>query len=247
MHVLTCLFADNLCEGPGAIVCNGFSTSEISHCTFVAHPTLPRPAIAVLLGSRISLRNCVFAPGGGAPYPSAFVHVAAAQIFQDDIDSSNLFSNGQSGISVTSSPSFPVSVRAGDPAFVLPRGTDNDPATWRDNNYHLLASSPAIDTAGSSNEYPSNDYRDLDGTSPFDAPTVVNHGTGLTPYLDLGCYEFTERLCPADFNASGSLTPADIYDFLNAWLAADPRADFNGYGLSAQDIFDFLGAWFAGC
>jgi hypothetical protein len=52
---------------------------------------------------------------------------------------------------------------------------------------------------------------------------------------------------PGDFNASGSAEIQDIFDFLNAWLASDPRADFNGGGLSVQDIFDFLNAWFVGC
>jgi hypothetical protein len=54
--------------------------------------------------------------------------------------------------------------------------------------------------------------------------------------------------CPADFNCSGILEVQDIFDFLNAWLAADPRADFNSAGgLNNQDIFDYLNAWFAGC
>jgi hypothetical protein len=39
----------------------------------------------------------------------------------------------------------------------------------------------------------------------------------------------------------------DIFDYLNAWFANDPRADFNGAGQSVQDIFDYLSAWFAGC
>ncbi len=54
--------------------------------------------------------------------------------------------------------------------------------------------------------------------------------------------------CPADFNHIGGLTVQDIFDFLNAWFAADSAADFNhAGGLTVQDIFDFLNAWFAGC
>ena len=54
--------------------------------------------------------------------------------------------------------------------------------------------------------------------------------------------------CPADFNGVGGLNTQDIFDFLNAWFAVDPRADFNHVnGLNTQDIFDFLAAWFAGC
>ncbi len=55
------------------------------------------------------------------------------------------------------------------------------------------------------------------------------------------------QTCPADFNHSGSLEVQDIFDFLNAWFAGSPAADFNGGGLAVQDIFDYLNAWFAGC
>jgi len=55
--------------------------------------------------------------------------------------------------------------------------------------------------------------------------------------------------CPADFNGVGGLSVQDIFDFLAAYFASDPRADFNNSGLPAtvQDIFDFLAAYFAGC
>ncbi len=54
--------------------------------------------------------------------------------------------------------------------------------------------------------------------------------------------------CPADFNASGSLEVQDIFDFLAAWFAGTPNANFDGVnGLGVQDIFAFLAAWFAGC
>jgi hypothetical protein len=54
--------------------------------------------------------------------------------------------------------------------------------------------------------------------------------------------------CPADFNRTGGITVQDIFDFLAAYFAGDPRADFNqAGGLSVQDIFDFLAAYFAGC
>jgi hypothetical protein len=54
--------------------------------------------------------------------------------------------------------------------------------------------------------------------------------------------------CVADFNNSGSITVQDIFDFLAAYFAADPRADINAAGgITVQDIFDFLAAYFAGC
>ncbi len=54
--------------------------------------------------------------------------------------------------------------------------------------------------------------------------------------------------CAGDFNLSGTTTVQDVFDFLSAWFALDPRADFNGSGsVTVQDIFDFLAGWFAGC
>jgi len=54
--------------------------------------------------------------------------------------------------------------------------------------------------------------------------------------------------CSADFNFSGAISVQDLFDFLAAWFAHDPRADFNGVNsVSVQDLFDFLAAWFAGC
>ncbi len=38
--------------------------------------------------------------------------------------------------------------------------------------------------------------------------------------------------CPADFNNSGVVTVQDIFDFLSAWFALDPRADYNGGGMT---------------
>lgn len=81
-----------------------------------------------------------------------------------------------------------------------------------------------------------------------DGRTIV--GAGVNPCgVQEGwiAYLGTERVCPADFNDNGALSVQDIFAFLNAWFAGDPRADFNGCGLSVQDIFDFLNAWFTGC
>ncbi len=72
---------------------------------------------------------------------------------------------------------------------------------------------------------------------------VVSHPCGT---LTSDAVAFT--LCPADFSCDGQVAVGDIFAFLNAWFAGDPRSDFNSVpGLSVQDIFDYLNAWFAGC
>jgi hypothetical protein len=58
----------------------------------------------------------------------------------------------------------------------------------------------------------------------------------------------TTPCCFADFNQSGSLSVADIFDFLAAWFGNQASTDFDGVGgTTVQDIFAFLGAWFSGC
>ncbi len=54
--------------------------------------------------------------------------------------------------------------------------------------------------------------------------------------------------CPADFDENGTLSLADIFDFLDGWFSSDIATDFNYTGaLEVQDIFDMLTAWFSGC
>ncbi len=71
----------------------------------------------------------------------------------------------------------------------------------------------------------------------------------VADFYDYYLYVFDYvNTCTADFNGQGGINVQDIFDFLNAWFAGDPRADVNGAnGVTVQDIFDFLAAWFAGC
>lgn len=54
--------------------------------------------------------------------------------------------------------------------------------------------------------------------------------------------------CAGDFNADGSITSQDFFDYLNEFFAAGSPADFNLDGMvNSQDFFDYLSAFFAGC
>lgn len=70
-------------------------------------------------------------------------------------------------------------------------------------------------------------------------PAVCNIGSTSVP------------CCHADYNKSGAVSIADVFDFLNSWFAGSPFAIVGGNGnagpLAIQNIFDFLSAWFAGC
>jgi parallel beta-helix repeat protein len=68
-------------------------------------------------------------------------------------------------------------------------GIQADPR-WVDRaggDFHLLAGSPAIDSAWSS--APGEQAVDVEGTARFDDPTVTDTGTGVRTYDDRGAYE----------------------------------------------------------
>ena len=78
----------------------------------------------------------------------------------------------------------------------------------------------------------------------------VAYGGSDTLAGQIGPYTgyFRDFSCLGNFNGTGGVTVQDIFDFLAAWFANDPRADVDQSGtVTVQDIFTFLTAWFAGC
>ncbi|GEM_PF-1811808 len=54
--------------------------------------------------------------------------------------------------------------------------------------------------------------------------------------------------CPGDFNASGTKSVQDLFDYLAAYFAGTVGADINSSGtISVQDLFDFIALYFAPC
>jgi hypothetical protein len=83
------------------------------------------------------------------------------------------------------------------------------------------------------------------GATPADAGSYDCIVTGACG--PLASTAATLTFCAADFDCSGDVSVQDIFAYVNAWLANDPRADINGGGTNVSDIFDFLSGWFAGC
>jgi ELWxxDGT repeat protein len=82
-------------------------------------------------------------------------------------------------------------------------------------------------------------------------PVTMGHRvlTGLN-VAGVGTEPYVLDLCPADYdNSGGAPETADIFAFLNDWLAASPNADFDGSGgaPTTADIFGFINAWMVGC
>ncbi len=62
-----------------------------------------------------------------------------------------------------------------------------------------------------------------------------------------GSGNMTIVYCPADFDANGIVEVPDIFAFLSAWFAQDPRANVDGNAaVEVPDIFAFLSLWFSG-
>lgn len=61
-------------------------------------------------------------------------------------------------------------------------------------------------------------------------------------------FTITGTCCPGDFDGNGTRQPADLFAYLNAYFAQDPRADVDGNaGLTPSDIFFFLNQYFSPC
>jgi trimeric autotransporter adhesin len=94
---------------------------------------------------------------------------------------------------------------------------------------------------------------------PADDPTLVLPAVGRADAGEYWCMmsnpcgvvrTVDARLwvCTADFACDGDISPRDIFAFLRAYFAGDPRADLDGDGgFSSADTFIFLDAYFAGC
>lgn len=56
------------------------------------------------------------------------------------------------------------------------------------------------------------------------------------------------RACPCDFDGNGVADTDDFFDYLNAFLAGDPRSDENcDRKVDADDFFDFINSYLDGC
>jgi predicted outer membrane repeat protein len=151
---------------------------------------------------------------------------------------------------------------ASDPLFADPDGPDNDPLTFGDNDYTLLAGSPAIDGGTNIGLDPAQ-TADLAGNPRFANDLgMPDRGVATTtlPFIvDIGAYEFQGRTCRADVDRDGSATVDDLFGFLDAWFAQNgshspPVAasaltadlDFD-LAVGVEDLWVYLDAWFAGC
>jgi len=140
-----------------------------------------------------------------------------------------------------------------DPAFMnLPRAHwFRQSMSWSfDTNRITSVSITDLATGSTTTVHPTGWYLRGGSSSTFAFATQVRllgGGTGSVVAID-NLNIAPSPPCRADFNHDGMASIQDLFEFLQAWFAADPRASINHGGPpTQQDIFDFLGLWFAGC
>lgn len=229
---------------------NGTDLVSITNCTIVDNVSSGGLSLLVPGGvrPRITLTNTIFY-GNHDTYPSADINQIQTHSSGSVIDFYtyiNLIERGSESISNPSDPFAALQPKfSGDPRLRSSAGADGDPRTWQDNDYRLRLDSPCVDS-GSTQLLQSDLLPDLNGSSPFDLASIPNTGVGPVTYKDLGAYELV--LCPADYDASGSISTQDLFAFLNDWFSRNAASDFDHNArVTIQDLFAFLSAWFAGC
>lgn len=167
----------------------------------------------------------------GTNIPSTSAPVALAIVFSDNVNASAAnFGITRNGASVPFSFSYSASTMRATLSFSPPLSA----------GAYSVAISDAITAVANGQR--------LDGELASNTAAALPSGDGSA--LGSALYSFTIAAppCPQNFNGADGLTVQDIFDFLSAWFAGQPAADFDNSGtLTVQDIFAFLGAWFAGC
>ncbi|USN98098.1 MAG: hypothetical protein H6810_07865 [Phycisphaeraceae bacterium] len=207
-------------------------------------------AIGAAGGTSIEAINNTFhrnvAEGSGGAY-YAFGTVASSVL------ANNLSASNSTPDFVAQGPLTSANNLSGDDAtlgLADPLGPDGEAGTL-DENFRLLAGSPAID-AGDNTYVPADRTTDLDDMPRFvDDPATPDTGVGTPPIVDIGAYEFVPPppCGPADLAPPyGTLDLADVLAFVIAFTSQDPAADFDANGIyDLADVVSFITAFNAGC
>ncbi len=225
VRVTSCVFS--ACDNPVAFV--GTVNSVFAHNTIIR----PRARVLRILQETTSTGPYTFEPCGDNDFSGNLVFFDRSAIlgvtnvgpntapttFTFDSNLWYAFNNP-----AQSSPGLPAP-EANSLVGVNPQLLD-EPAQ----DYRLAPESPAV------------------AAGPLPLRATADHtGRCLASPPSIGAYQFAAP-CIADFDANTRLEVPDIFAFLSAWLAGDPRTDIDGEdGVQVPDIFAFLSAWFTGC
>ncbi len=165
-YIANCLFQGNNGLGGGGAIGNYKATLSLINCTTSGNNANAGGAINSF-GSTLLIRNCIMWND-----TSEIINESSnIDISYSDIQDVQLLAAGTGNI-------------YSDPAFTDPGSWSG--SEWNQGDFHLKANSPCIDAADG-NFTPA---LDLNGQARLDIPAVINTGTGIFPYTDMGAYEY---------------------------------------------------------
>ena len=294
--ILNCVIADNSCAdassfGGAGVFSDHDSIVTISDSVITANITADPYGSdnsggggIVGEGSMLTVNNCTSTlnscgtNGGSGVFNSIYCNT----VIRNSIIWGNLPVELEIGVHSANPPTisycditegFPVGAIDGggnigaDPLFVDADGPDDDPDTWQDNDFRLLAGSPCIDAAD--NTAVPRDIADLDGDGDTDERTPLDldgnprfvqnpytEDTGVPdpPHyryiVDMGPYEF--QFCFGDLDDDGHVDFADLTALLAAYGETGGMTyqdgDLDGDGdVDLADLAELLGVYGTTC
>ncbi len=167
-------------------------TGPIRNCTIAANRSQLSPVLPPASGHAGGLYNCT-GPISNCVVAGNISDAGDGQIVSCSVPTysriEDLSGGGTGNISA-------------DPLFADPAGPDNDPATWADNDYHLLADSPCINAGNPA-------YVPCVGETDVDGQPRVRYGR-----IDMGADEF---VLTGDANLDAYVNVGDLQALIAAW------------------------------
>jgi len=207
--LINCTFSGNSVEGSGGGIFSSYSNTVLTNCRFTGNSADKGGGIYVSGSRRPILTNCTFSgnwsPKGNALYRGSYANNypiyfqltncilwdGGNEVFNADGSTIDIiYSDVEGGWegegTIDADPCFVEAgywVDACDVNIVVEPGDPN--AIWIEGDYHLLQTSPCIDT-GDPNFIPEPNETDVDGN-----PRVADGDGDGNSVVDMGAYEFT--------------------------------------------------------
>lgn len=245
-QIAYCVFGSNTMT---ALRVSGRSPQHVVHCTFAANLAPLAPAILASGGARVTLVNTIV-DGNETASSQRPAILCQDQAIIDFYTAPNLLEGGNGDVFSPADPLAGIFAPiSGNPLLRDVDGPDNNPLTWRDNDYTPTAASPAIDRSNQrfAQAFGTGFLSTRVTATPFDVPRADFTWAGASA-RDIGAIELTSN-CPGDYLVDGSNSPEDFFAFLDDWFRSrSPAADLNfDNAINVQDVYEMVTRFFKPC